>query len=95
VAIDHLPLTDLMDNQDDLILAAAAHIHDLVGRGISVGIYCMAGVSRTSTVAIAYLMLCGLGLTAATDEVRRVRPQALPAMQLWRSLERLEKQMAN
>lgn len=94
ITIHHHPLTDLMDDQDDLILAAATHVHDLVTGGTCLGVYCMAGVSRTSTVAIAYLMLRGHSLSEATDEVRRVRPQALPAMQLWRSLERLARRLS-
>ena len=49
-----------------------------------------AGLSRTSTVAIAYLMLGGMSLRAACDRVRAVRPQALPALELWHSLEGIE-----
>ena len=63
--------------------------HELVGQGRTVGIYCQAGVSRTSTVAIAYLVLGGVPLADALARVRRIRPQAMPALELWHSLERL------
>jgi protein-tyrosine phosphatase len=47
-------------------------------------------LSRTSAVAIAYLMLAGTPLRAACDRVRAVRPQAMPALELWHSLECIE-----
>jgi hypothetical protein len=89
IPIDHFPLIDLEPDQDELILAAATRVASLVADGVSVGLYCQAGVSRTSTVAIAYLMVRGMPLEQANALVRRVRPQAMPALELWRSLERL------
>jgi hypothetical protein len=35
-------------------------------------------------------MLGGLSLRAARDRVRAVRPQAMPALELWHSLEAIE-----
>lgn len=61
----------------------------LAAQDLSVGIYCQAGMSRTSAVAIAYLLLRGMPLTAASTRVRAARPQAMPAVELWHSLERL------
>jgi hypothetical protein len=75
--------------QEALILAAAQRVRELVGQGRTVGIYCQAGVSRTSTVAIAYQVLGGVPLQDALAHVRRIRPQAMPALELWHSLERL------
>jgi protein-tyrosine phosphatase len=89
VPIDHFPIMDTEPGQDELIARAAAHVAALAGAGTRVGIYCQAGISRTATVAIAYLLLGGATLDAATAEVRRVRPQAMPAPELRRSLERL------
>jgi hypothetical protein len=89
VPIDHFPLIDLEADQDELILAAATRLADLAGDGVRTGLYCQAGVSRTAAVAIAYLMVRGLSLAAANAAVRRARPQAMPAPELWRSLERL------
>jgi hypothetical protein len=89
VPIDHFPLIDLEPGQDELIAQAAAHVAALARAGTRVGVYCQAGISRTAAVAIAYLLLGGATLDAATATVRRVRPQAMPALELRRSLERI------
>ncbi len=89
VPIEHFPVEDLEPGQEDGILAAARRARELAGQGVTVGIYCQAGVSRTAAVAIAYLLLGGVPLAAARDEVRRVRPQAMPAVELWHALEHL------
>ena len=89
IPIDHFPIMDLEPDQDDLIAQAAEHIAALAKAGTRVGVYCQAGISRTSTVAIAYLLLGGATLDGATSTVRNARPQAMPALELRRSLERL------
>jgi len=89
VPIEHFPLVDLEPGQDELILAAATRLAALAAEGEHVGLYCQAGISRTSTVAIAYLMVRGMPLAEATQAVRTARPQAMPAFELWRSLENL------
>ena len=89
VPIDHFPIMDLEPDQDELIARAAAHVAALAGAGTQVGVYCQAGISRTAAVAIGYLLLGGATLAAATATVRRVRPQAMPALELQHSLERL------
>jgi hypothetical protein len=94
VPIDHFPIMDLEPGQENLILQAARHVADLARDGVTIGVYCQAGISRTSTVAIAYLMVRGQSLDAASRLVRAVRPQAMPALELWRSLEHIERQLA-
>lgn len=94
VPIDHIPIMDLEPDQDELILRAARHVAGLADSGVTVGLYCQAGISRTSTVAIAYLMVGGAPLEAASAAVRRVRPQAMPAAELWGSLQRIEVELA-
>jgi Dual specificity phosphatase, catalytic domain len=89
IPIDHFPLIDLEPGQDALILQAANHVAGLAATGITVGVYCQAGISRTSTVAIAYLLVNGVPLDEARDVVRAARPQAMPALSLWRSLEHI------
>jgi hypothetical protein len=89
VPIDHFPLIDLEPGQEELIARAAAHVAALARAGTRVGVYCQAGISRTATVAIAYLLLGGASLDQATAAVRSARPQAMPALELRRSLERL------
>ena len=95
IPIDHFPIMDLEGGQEELILAAARHVAAQAEAGIVTGVYCQAGISRTSTVAIAYLMVRGRSLDAASRHVRAVRPQAMPALELWRSLEHLETQLAS
>lgn len=90
VPVDHFPIMDLEPGQDELIMAAGRYVLSLASGGTVVGLYCQAGLSRTSTVAIAYLMLGGTSLRAACDLVRAVRPQARPALELWHSLEAIE-----
>ena len=89
IPIDHFPLIDLEPDQDELILAAAQRLAGLAADGVRVGLYCQAGVSRTSAVAIAYLMVRGMPLAEANQMVRQARPQAMPALELRRSLERI------
>ena len=93
VPIDHFPIMDLEGGQEDLILAAARHVAAQAETGLVTGVYCQAGISRTSTVAIAYLLIRGQSLEAAHRQVHRVRPQAMPALELWRSLEHIEQQL--
>jgi hypothetical protein len=90
VPIDHFPLVDLEPGQDEVILAAARHVAGWAAAGVSVGLYCQAGISRTATVAIAYLMVGGQSLETASGVVRAARPEAMPALDLRRSLERVE-----
>jgi hypothetical protein len=94
VPIDHFPIADLEPGQDELILAAARHVLSLASADTVVGLYCQAGLSRTSAVAIAYLMLGGASLRAAYDLVQAARPQARPALELWHSLEAIEIQLS-
>jgi protein-tyrosine phosphatase len=89
IPIDHFPLIDLEPGQDELIAAAGAHLAALAKAGTRVGIYCQAGISRTATVAIAYLLEGGMTLPDATALVRRIRPQSMPAVELRKSLERI------
>jgi protein-tyrosine phosphatase len=95
IPIDHFPIMDLEGGQEELILAAARHVAAQAEAGVTTGVYCQAGISRTSTVAIAYLMVRGQSLDVASRHVRAVRPQAMPALELWRCLEHLETQLAS
>jgi protein-tyrosine phosphatase len=88
--VDHIPIEDLARDQDEPILTAARRVKELADAGVVVGVYCQAGVSRTAAVAIAYLMLEGMSLDEATERLRDCRPNALPALGLWRSLEAIE-----
>jgi protein-tyrosine phosphatase len=94
IPIEHFPIIDLEPGQDDLIAAAGARLAELAREGTRVGIYCQAGISRTSTVAIAYLLHNGMSLDEATTLVRTARPQSMPAVELRKSLERIYARIA-
>src|SRR6202012_612533 len=66
IPIDHFPIMDLEGGQEELILQAARHVAAQARDGIVTGVYCQAGISRTSTVAIAYLMVRAQSLDAAS-----------------------------
>lgn len=93
VPVAHFPLEDGAPGQEEIILEAASRIREAVQAGQKVGIFCQAGVSRTAAVGIAYLMLEGESLAEATAHLRSARPQALPAMGLWHSLEEIERRL--
>lgn len=68
---------------------AAQEIDDLCRRGKKVLVHCAAGVSRSVTAVIAYLMLTqGMTFRGALDHIRERRPQANPHHLLIRSLVR-------
>jgi hypothetical protein len=91
VHIDHFPILDLEPGQDELIVQAAAHVASLGEASTRVGVYYQAGISRTATIAIAYLVLraATLATATATAMARFIRPQAAPAVELRESLERI------
>ena len=94
IPIDHFPIMDLEPGQDELILIAAQHVASLVGsglerRGVLPGrdFPDLDGGHRAP-------MLGGMPLALANQTLRAVRPQAMPANELWGSLERIEAQLA-
>ncbi|XP_011406952.2 PREDICTED: dual specificity protein phosphatase 1B-like isoform X2 [Amphimedon queenslandica] len=62
--------------------------------GAGVFVHCMAGVSRSVTVSVAFLMkYCGMSLSDAARQVRSHRLQAYPNVRFIKSLLQLEKQL--
>lgn len=58
-------------------------------------IHCFAGISRSATFTIAFLMLYyKLSLIEARDKVRAARPAISPNHGFWRQLKQFEKQLA-
>ena len=57
-------------------------------------VHCLAGISRSPTAALAYLLKYeGLPLWRATRLLRKARPQARPAPQLLKSLKEFRKSL--
>lgn len=74
-------LDDSAHNEDlpNVITAAVATLEEHVQRGEVVLVHCMAGVSRSATVVIAWLMKQReISFTQALEEVKRARPLVRP-----------------
>lgn len=68
---------------------AAEVIHAARSGGRSILVHCAAGVSRSSTAVLAYLMVYeGIGWSAALEIIKKSRPSANPHPLLLRSLMR-------
>ncbi len=70
---------------------AAALRHHAAAAGGAVLVHCVAGMSRSAAVAIAFLVKHdGASLRDAAAAVRRARPVAMPNVEFWRALCQLE-----
>jgi len=66
---------------------AAAFIEKYVSRNESVLVHCQAGVSRSPTIILAYLMKChGMNLKEAFTHFKTRRPYIFPNIGFWRQL---------
>src|SRR5215207_5640092 len=63
-----------------------AFVNAQVSAGNRVLVMCSAGISRSSTFVLAYLVGKGYGLRNAFDLLKRQHPPAQPHPELWRSL---------
>jgi hypothetical protein len=63
-----------------------AFVNAQVSAGNRVLVMCSAGISRSSTFVLAYLVERGYTLREAFDLLKRQHPQAQPHYELWRSL---------
>ncbi len=70
----------------DQLRRGVSFIHKQVAAGQKVLVICWAGISRSSTFILAYLLECGYDLRVAWDLLREKRPIVLPALPLWMSL---------
>ena len=86
---------DIRDNvwnekTEDEFLKGATQLALWLKRGETVYVHCYAGVSRSVTTVLLYLMHQGLSLRKAYDLVSSKRWQANPAAPYWRFLLRKE-----
>ncbi|GAA6001555.1 hypothetical protein JCM10207_006721 [Rhodosporidiobolus poonsookiae] len=76
VAVDDTDKTNIIEH----FHATADHIHAALTRNQGVLVHCQAGVSRSTTLVAAYLMLHhGLNVEQAVSQVRAVRSQVEPS----------------
>ena len=89
----------LKDASNQRLLPYLDDLVDFVSRAVASGgrvlVHCSAGVSRSSSVMIAYLMReRGMSLTQAHDHVKARREVIKPNLSFWTSLERYEKDIS-
>jgi len=83
IVIDDVPSANLAPYFD----RTADKIHDVVRRGGKALVHCMAGISRSSSLCIAYLMKYkGLTLQQAYSHMKAKRPLIRPNDGFWRQL---------
>lgn len=77
VPVLHVPIADCEPGLAPYIEAAVAFIRAHITEG-AVLIHCGAGLSRSASLAIAYLVTCGMSLPEAESLVKRRRRKACP-----------------
>lgn len=87
--IDHAS-SEVNPHLDYMLVDAARTVATLRDEGHQVLIHCVAAQSRTPAVGIAYALLRGIDLDAATEQVCGVLPQARPNSGFLAALKRLE-----
>ena len=80
------PLEDGEPIPSYILTAGVAFIHQSMAAGEKVLVVCGAGISRSSTFVLAYLVESGYDLREAWRLLRQQHPIASPAPALWESL---------
>ena len=88
VAVDDTATTNIAEH----FVPTANFIDSALGKGLGVLVHCQAGVSRSTTLVAAYLMIkLGLNVEQAVEKVRTVRPQVEPTQFFLLQLEMFER----
>ncbi|GAA6060495.1 hypothetical protein JCM10212_007126 [Sporobolomyces blumeae] len=88
VAVDDTATTNIVEH----FVPTAAFIDAALAKGQGVLVHCQAGVSRSTTLVAAFLMIkLGLNVEQAVDKVRSVRPQVEPTQFFLLQLEMFER----
>lgn len=83
----HLFFEDFVYLRDlSLIGQGTAFIREQIARRHRVLVHCFAGVSRSTTICMAYLYECGMSFGEALALIQRVHPISAPQPELLRSL---------
>ncbi|GAA5940918.1 dual specificity protein phosphatase family protein [Sporobolomyces koalae] len=88
VAVDDTATTNIAEH----FVPTASFINAALEKGQSVLVHCQAGVSRSTTLVAAFLMIkLGLNVEQAVDKIRTVRPQVEPTQFFLLQLEMFER----
>ncbi|GAA5970258.1 hypothetical protein JCM21900_005848 [Sporobolomyces salmonicolor] len=88
VAVDDTSTTNIIEH----FVPCAEFIGSALSKGQNVLVHCQAGVSRSTTLVAAYLMLkLKLNVEQAVDKIRSVRPQVEPTQFFMLQLELFER----
>ncbi|GAA5865838.1 hypothetical protein JCM1840_006269 [Sporobolomyces johnsonii] len=88
VAVDDTSTTNIIEH----FVPCADFIDSALSKGQNVLVHCQAGVSRSTTLVAAYLMLkLKLNVEQAVDKIRSVRPQVEPTQFFMLQLELFER----
>ena len=95
VDVQHVYLRD--SEEEDLqrqLLELVKHIHQVIDSGGRIVVNCVAGVSRSASVCLAYKVRYeGLSLREALDEVLKARPVICPNLAFWQALIQWEQEV--
>ncbi|XP_067946147.1 uncharacterized protein [Watersipora subatra] len=90
IQVDDVPSASLSPHFDRV----ANKVNEVISRGGRVLVHCMAGISRSSTLCIAYLMKYrGFSLQQAYSLMKTKRPLIRPNDGFWRQLVQYEKEL--
>ena len=98
--IEKLDLTDYHEPVDDFTAPNQNQIDNMIAcanasvvQGKPVGVSCGAGIGRTGTVLICYLINKGYGIEEATEEVRRKRGTSVETDEQWSAVQAYAKRL--
>jgi predicted ATP-grasp superfamily ATP-dependent carboligase len=70
----HLPIVEYQSPTINQLINVTSYINDEISKNNKVFIHCSEGISRASTIVIAYLMTQGYSLNDATEHLKKIRP---------------------
>ena len=84
----HLFFEDFVYLPDlSLIGQCTQFIREQISQRHRVLVHCFAGISRSTTICMAYLYECGMSFSEALAFIQRVHPRSNPQAELLRSLD--------
>jgi protein-tyrosine phosphatase len=89
IPVVHIPLLDSAGNSDEQIETAIDVVTDLIGHNKNVLVCCVAGMSRSSMVCLAYLVRSGYWFDDAEKTLRKTNPRFMPEPDLYAQFKKI------